>query len=125
MHTHTHTHTHTEAHVVNLLHITPNRKAQRGTPTKILLQLCYSLICLQLMMYLTEAVAGTEWGCRVSNAIRYYLIMVSLMWNAVEAVNMYMMLVRVFNSDISRFVNKAAAIAWGKLLFPPNIARPM
>ena len=91
-----------------------SRKAQRGTPTKILLQLCYSLICLHLMMYITEAVAGTEFGCRVSNAIRYYLIMVSLMWNGVEALNMYMMLVKVFNSDIPGFVGKAAAVAWGK-----------
>ena len=53
-------------------------------------------------------------GCKIANAARTYLILVSLLWNAVEAVNMYLMLVKVFNSEFSHFLTKASVIAWGK-----------
>ena len=41
--------------------------------------------------------------------------MTSLMWNGVEGVNMYMMLVKVLNAHVHRFVLKSAVFAWGKL----------
>jgi len=61
-----------------------------------------------------EAKAGTKIGCRVANVFRYYLVFVSLLWNGIEAHNMYRMLVQVFNATTSHFVLKAAIVAWGK-----------
>ena len=89
-------------------------RTRRGTPTHILLHLCVSLVVLQAVLYLAEAVTDSKATCTAANIFRMYLILVSLLWNAVEAVNMYLMLIKVFNSEIDKFIYKAAAVAWGK-----------
>jgi hypothetical protein len=91
------------------------RKARRGTPTRILVNLCVSLIALNIVLYIAERYGGTKLGCRISNVFRYYFILVSLLWNGVEAHNMYRMLIKVFNTGgQSHFVLKAAIVAWGQ-----------
>lgn len=40
---------------------------------------------------------------------------VSLFWNGIEAFNMYLMLVKVFDSHVSKFAVKAGVLAWGRL----------
>ncbi|ESN97578.1 hypothetical protein HELRODRAFT_85374 [Helobdella robusta] len=45
--------------------------------------------------------------------VRYYFVLVSLMWNGVEAHNMYRMLVVVYNSHVSHFILISNCIAWG------------
>lgn len=67
-----------------------------------------------VVLYITEAVGSGKLGCKISNGLRYYVILVSLMWNGVEAVNMYLMLVKVFDTHIHHFVIKAALVAWGE-----------
>ena len=52
--------------------------------------------------------------CAVSNGVRYYLIFVTLLWNAVEALTMYLLLVQVFHADISRYALKTGLVAWGQ-----------
>jgi len=89
-------------------------KARRGRVTRILLNLCVSLIILLVILYIAQQFASSRVGCRVSNIFRYYLVLVSLFWNAVEAHNMYRMLVVIFDKGHqSRFVLKAAIVAWG------------
>ena len=82
--------------------------------TRILLNLCVSLTLLLTVLYAAEQFANSRLGCRVANIMRYYLVLVSLFWNGIEAHNMYRMLVRVFNTgEQSNFVLKAAIVAWG------------
>ena len=50
----------------------------------------------------------------MSNGVRYYLIFVTLLWNAVEALTMYLLLVQVFHADISRYALKTGLVAWGQ-----------
>ena len=89
-------------------------KARRGTVTRILINLCVSLTILLVILYAAEQFADSRIGCRVANVMRYYLVLVSLFWNGIEAHNMYLMLVKVFNSEQpSHFVLKAAIVAWG------------
>ncbi|ESN97602.1 hypothetical protein HELRODRAFT_85376, partial [Helobdella robusta] len=47
------------------------------------------------------------------NIFRYYFVLVSLMWNGVEAHNMYRMLVVVYHRHVSHFILISACIAWG------------
>ena len=92
-------------------------KARRGKVTQILLNLCVSLAILLIVLYAAEQFANSRLGCRVANIMRYYLVLVSLFWNGIEAHNMYRMLVKVFDTgEQSHFVLKAAIVAWGKLL---------
>ena len=97
------------------------RKIRRGIPTKILLNLCGSLIALLVALYVSEAISHNKIGCRISNVLRYYLVMVTLLWNGVEAVNMYLMIIRVFNHHKPYFVLKAGAVAWGQYFLLYNI----
>ena len=90
------------------------RNNRRGSTPLILGNLCVSLLGLLLALYVAERLAHTYNGCRVANLLRYYFVMVSLFWNGVEAVNMYMKLVKVFNSHVSHLVLKAAIVAWGQ-----------
>ena len=83
--------------------------------TRILLNLCVSLIILLVVLYVAEQFASSRLGCRVANILRYYVVLVSLFWNGIEAHNMYRMLVKVFDTgQQSHFVLKAAIIAWGQ-----------
>jgi len=89
-------------------------KARSGRVTRILLNLCASLIILLIVLYIAETFADSRLGCRVANVFRYYLVLVSLFWNGVEAHNMYRMLIKVFDpGQQSHFVLKAAVVAWG------------
>ena len=90
------------------------RKARRGLLTTILLHLCTSIICLTCVLYITAAIESSKIGCRIANMTRTYFILVSLMWNAVEARNMYRNLIKVFVNTGDRFIYKAAAAAWSK-----------
>ena len=67
-----------------------------------------------IVFFVAEPLVDSKTGCRAANLLRYYLVMVTLMWSGVEGVNMYLKLVRVFNSDITYFVRKAAITAWGE-----------
>ena len=91
-----------------------SRKSRKGAAAKILLNLCASLIALQVTLYLAEFIGSSRLGCKICNALRYYVIMTSLLWNGVEAYNIYRMLVKVFSGDTSWFVFKAGIVAWGK-----------
>jgi len=69
---------------------------------------------LLIVLYVAEQFANSPLGCRLANVFRYYLVLVSLFWNGIEAHNMYRMLVKVFDAGHqSHFVLKAAIVAWG------------
>ena len=91
-----------------------SRKIRKGRPTLILLHLCTSLLLLLIVLYIAEVTAHTKTGCQVANVLRYYLVMVSLLWNAVEAYNMYLMLIKVLGQHSNRLVVKASILAWGQ-----------
>jgi hypothetical protein len=94
------------------------RQARHGQPTVLLLNLCVTLTAFLVLLYVSEPIATSRlwYGCTCANILRYYLILVSLLWNAAEAVTMYLMFVRVFDSHVSHFGVKAGAIAWGVCL---------
>ena len=90
-------------------------KARRGTVTQILLNLCASLMILLIVLFAADHFTNSRLGCRLANVFRYYLVLVSLFWNGIEAHNMYRMLVKVFDAGRqSHFVLKAAVVAWGR-----------
>ena len=91
----------------------PTRKLRRGRPTLIHVNLCLAILLLLVFLISSVAFCDTVIGCRIANIIRIYIILVSLMWNGVEAVWMYISLVKVYAAHASHFVLKAGLIAWG------------
>ncbi|XP_038044612.1 adhesion G-protein coupled receptor G6-like [Patiria miniata] len=88
-------------------------RVRRGRPTLILINLCISIVLLIIVLVTSTLYSNTLIGCRIANSLRLYFILVSLMWNGVEAVHMYIALVRVFSSPIRHFVIKCGVVAWG------------
>ena len=55
-------------------------------------------------------------ACAVYAMLQHYLWLVVFMWMAVEGLQMYLSLVRVFGSHISRYMLKFNLVAWGRYL---------
>ena len=120
------------------LNIACVRNAKHGNVRVVLVNLCFALLLLGIALFAFGFFASTEQGCKIANVIRfisrrlsykahllvvisckcyrYYLVFVTLLWNAVEAANMYLMLIKVFNSDVRHFALKAVTVAWGELV---------
>ncbi len=54
-----------------------------------------------------------EWFCFVTSSLVQYFLLVYLSWTTVEALHIYLQLVKVFGSDISHYMLKSALFAWG------------
>ncbi|XP_033639830.1 adhesion G-protein coupled receptor G6-like [Asterias rubens] len=99
--------------VLVLMTYTVFPKVRRGRPTLILINMCVSIILLIIILLASTLFSNTTIGCRIANSLRLYFILVSLMWNGVEAVHMYIALIRVFGTHTRHFVLKCSVVAWG------------
>ncbi|KAJ8047574.1 Adhesion G-protein coupled receptor G4 [Holothuria leucospilota] len=88
-----------------------NRRAQQ-----ILLNLCFALLGLYLFFLIGINQIQTEIGCVIFGALIHFFCLSSLAWMAVEATNMYLLFVRVFDSGMSGFIWKAMLAGWGVFL---------
>ncbi|XP_022103957.1 adhesion G-protein coupled receptor G2-like [Acanthaster planci] len=82
-------------------------------PSRILICLCFSLLCLYLIFLVGIEQTSSGHGCLVVAVLLHYFTLASLAWMAVEATNLYLYLVKVFNIQRRHFVLKASAVAWG------------
>ena len=97
-----------------------SRKLLKRTQGKTLINMSLSLIG----MYATYLAAGNASSilklnggdifCGFLGALLYYFMLVYFIWTAIEAVDLYRKLVKVFHKG-GRFVSYCTIIAWGKL----------
>ncbi|XP_071482413.1 uncharacterized protein [Diadema antillarum] len=80
---------------------------------QILVHLCFALLALYIVFVCGIVATRIEYVCMGVAAALHYLVLVTIMWMGVEARHMYVMLVKVFKSERSKFVIKAACVAWG------------
>ncbi|XP_053187061.1 adhesion G-protein coupled receptor G2 [Scomber japonicus] len=91
-------------------------KLRKDIPSKILIQLCLALLMLNLVFLVDAwlALYPEAVGLCISTAwFLHYFLLVSFTWMGLEAVHMYLALVRVFNSYISRYMLKFSLVGWG------------
>lgn len=76
----------------------PHRKLLRDIPAKILVQLCFSLLLLNLVFLLDGWLAQSPArGLCISTAFfLHYFLLTSFTWAGLEALHMYLSIVRVF-----------------------------
>ncbi|XP_056095641.1 adhesion G-protein coupled receptor G2 [Rhinichthys klamathensis goyatoka] len=91
-------------------------KLRKDIPSKILIQLCLALLLLNLVFLLDSwlALYPDALGLCISTAFfLHYFLLASFTWMALEAVHMYLAIVKVFNTYISRFMLKIGFVGWG------------
>lgn len=103
------------------------RSLNRDRPGKILLNLCVSLLLLNVSFITGSFRSGkldgeiesdaTQHGrdvlCTVVAILTHYFVLTTLAWMGVEAANMYQLLIQVFATTESHFLLKRLFIAWG------------
>ncbi|XP_072301762.1 uncharacterized protein [Eucyclogobius newberryi] len=91
-------------------------KLRKDIPSKILIHLCMALLLLNLVFLVDAwlALYPDALGLCISTAwFLHYFLLVSFTWMGLEAVHMYIALVKVFNSYISRYMVKFSLVGWG------------
>eukprot|EP00066_Takifugu_rubripes_P017150 XP_011606416.1 PREDICTED: G-protein coupled receptor 64 [Takifugu rubripes] len=90
-------------------------KLLRDIPAKILVQLCVSLLLLNLLFLLDGWLAQhPSSGLCISTAFfLHYFLLTSFTWAGLEALHMYLSVVQVFLPYLSRYMLKVSLIGWG------------
>ncbi|KAJ8020260.1 Adhesion G-protein coupled receptor G6 [Holothuria leucospilota] len=90
------------------------KRLRSSRPRRILVHLCIALLCLYCtFLFGIDLAVNSKWACPMVGALIHYFLLSTIFWMGVEALNIYLMLVRVFNMNVRRFVLKSALIAWG------------
>ncbi|XP_076876414.1 uncharacterized protein LOC143525861 isoform X2 [Brachyhypopomus gauderio] len=101
---------------VTLLTYLSFEKLRKDIPSKILIHLCLALLMLNLVFLLDSwlSLYTNAVGLCISTAFfLHYFLLASFTWMALEAVHMYIALVKVFNTYVSRFMIKLGFAGWG------------
>jgi hypothetical protein len=93
------------------------RKLRRDYPSKILMNLSSALLFLNLIFLLDGWVTsfGVAGLCTAVAALLHFFLLATFTWMGLEAIHMYIALVKVFNTYIHRYILKFCIIGWGKL----------
>ncbi|KAM9788959.1 adhesion G-protein coupled receptor G2 [Neosynchiropus ocellatus] len=91
-------------------------KLRKDIPSKILIQLCLSLLLLNLVFLVDAwlALYADAVGLCISTAwFLHYFLLVVFTWMGLEAVHMYLALVKVFNTYVSHYMIRFSVVGWG------------
>ncbi|XP_074172118.1 adhesion G-protein coupled receptor G5 [Rhinolophus sinicus] len=99
-----------------LLHF--HARKQSDSTTHIHMNLHTSVLLLNVTFLLSPVLAMPsvpESACTALAAILHYALLSCLTWMAIEGFNLYLLLGRVYNIYIRRYMLKLGAVGWGRL----------
>ncbi|MCI4391662.1 hypothetical protein PGIGA_G00136830 [Pangasianodon gigas] len=91
-------------------------KIRRDIPSKILIQLCFALFLLNMVFLLDSwlALYTNAVGLCISTAFfLHYFLLASFTWMGLEALHLYLSIVKVFKNFISHYMLKFSLAGWG------------
>ncbi|XP_042529582.1 adhesion G-protein coupled receptor G6 isoform X1 [Dipodomys spectabilis] len=90
-------------------------KLRRDYPSKILMNLSSALLFLNLIFLLDGWITsfGVDGLCTAVAALLHFFLLATFTWMGLEAIHMYIALVKVFNTYIRRYILKFCIIGWG------------
>lgn len=93
------------------------RKLRRDYPSKILINLSGALLGLNMLFLINSWLASfNNYGlCIAVAAILHYFFLTTFTWMGLEAINMYLAFVKVFNVYVPSYILKLCAIGWGEI----------
>ncbi|XP_038556127.1 adhesion G-protein coupled receptor G2 isoform X2 [Micropterus salmoides] len=100
---------------ITLLTYLAFEKLRRDYPSKILINLSAALLGLSMLFLLDSWLSSfSNYGlCITTAAMLHYFLLASFTWMGLEAVHMYLALVKVFNIYIPSYILKFSAVGWG------------
>ncbi|XP_038077172.1 uncharacterized protein LOC119745020 [Patiria miniata] len=101
--------------VVTILIYLAIRSLRSKTASRILISFCCSLLLLYLVFLagVEKTSSSSRAGCIAAAVLMHYFALTSVAWMGVEAANLYLKLVKIFNADVEHFMIKASFVAWG------------
>uniref|UniRef100_A0A286XEE8 Adhesion G-protein coupled receptor G6 n=1 Tax=Cavia porcellus TaxID=10141 RepID=A0A286XEE8_CAVPO len=90
-------------------------KLRRDYPSKILMNLSSALLFLNLIFLLDGWITSFEVDglCTAVAVLLHFFLLATFTWMGLEAIHMYIALVKVFNTYIRRYILKFCIIGWG------------
>uniref|UniRef100_A0A9L0JRB2 Adhesion G-protein coupled receptor G6 n=1 Tax=Equus asinus TaxID=9793 RepID=A0A9L0JRB2_EQUAS len=90
-------------------------KLRRDYPSKILMNLSTALLFLNLIFLLDGWITSfhVDGLCTAVAALLHFFLLATFTWMGLEAIHMYIALVKVFNTYIRRYILKFCIIGWG------------
>ncbi|KAL6473302.1 hypothetical protein MHYP_G00194900 [Metynnis hypsauchen] len=102
--------------MVTLVMYLRSEKLRKVVPNKILIQLCFALLLLNLVFFLDSFLAkqlDSVGLCIPTVFFLSYFLLVSFTWVALESVHIYLTIVKVFNNYVAHFMVKVTLVGWG------------
>lgn len=92
------------------------RKLRRDYPSKILINLSGALLGLNMLFLINSWLASFNNYdlCIAMAAISHYFFLATFTWMGLEAINMYLAFVKVFNVYVPSYILKFCALGWGE-----------
>ncbi|XP_072042166.1 adhesion G-protein coupled receptor G6-like [Amphiura filiformis] len=89
------------------------RRLRNTRPRHILIHFCVSLVFLYFIFLAGIDASKSAVGCTIVAALLHYFTLTTVAWMGVEARNMYLTLVKVFDAETPNFMAWACGVAWG------------
>ncbi|XP_039650107.1 adhesion G-protein coupled receptor G2-like [Perca fluviatilis] len=100
--------------IITVLLFITNRKARADLSMKVHIHLVVALILLNLHFLPSQAAAQSSTGfCLYMALSLHYSLLATLIWMALEGFHLYLLLVRVFNIYIRKYLLKLSVVGWG------------
>ncbi|XP_054916050.1 adhesion G-protein coupled receptor G5-like [Poeciliopsis prolifica] len=101
--------------VITVLLFVTDRKLRADDSKKIHISLAVALILLNVHFLSSQAAAASSSAtlCRYVALLLHYSLLASLTWMALEGFHLYLLLVKVFNVYIRRYLLKLSVVGWG------------
>ncbi|XP_067105388.1 adhesion G-protein coupled receptor G2 [Osmerus mordax] len=99
----------------SVLLYTFNGQCKSDTSASIHVSLSGALFLLNISFLLSEWGANLDmaWVCVLIAAVMHYSLLCSFSWMALEALHLYLMLVKVFNTYYKHYMVKISILGWG------------
>ncbi|XP_029577761.1 adhesion G protein-coupled receptor G3 isoform X3 [Salmo trutta] len=95
-----------------LIHL---RRGKSDDSLCIHIHLCVALLCLNLTFLINDSLAslGVHGLCVATAAATHYSLLCTLTWFSLEGFHLYLLIIRVFNIHVNRYLLKLSLVGWG------------
>ncbi|XP_063960747.1 adhesion G-protein coupled receptor G2-like [Lytechinus pictus] len=97
-----------------------NKVLREKQTNKIFICLCATLLCLYILFIVMMMLDTARQECRIKDigcgfiaGLIHYFVLSSMTWMGVEGYNTYLIIVKIFDTYIEKFMHKASVVAWG------------